>query len=143
MKKGQEEFAQIYKKDPSIFYLNICKRIPDIVLPGLPWIFYISSPYGVDLNTYKKLKVALSSWNMFLDFLIRHVYIRLFLFLGYVGILYALFWKHYFGVYYLSLCGGGGLGKLPSHIEYRYIVPYYFVFSFFVGYLAVYLNSLF
>lgn len=36
------------------------------------------------------------------------------------------------------LIGGmvyAGLGKLPSHIEARYLVPFYWVGSFFVGYV--------
>lgn len=134
--KGQQEFKEIYKNNPSIFYINILKRIPGIITPGLPWIYYTISPYGDGLSAREKLTVALSSWKMFLDFIARHVYIRIFLILGYIGMLLALWRRRYFAVALLMIgvvCGG--LGKLPSHIEYRYIVPYYFAFSFFVGYL--------
>ena len=44
--KAQEEFAAAFKQEPRIYFLNILKRLPGLILPGLPWIFYVDSPYG-------------------------------------------------------------------------------------------------
>lgn len=133
--KAKEEFTLAFNQEPLIYFVNIFKRMPGLILPGLPWIFYTASPYGDCASAYEKLKIILSSWDLFFDFLIRHVYIRFYLLLGYAGIIILLMQKRY---WVLSLLLGGvmlgGLGKLPSHIEYRYVVPYYWVFALFAAY---------
>ncbi len=128
--KAKEEFAQAFAQAPHIYCLNIFKRIPGLLLPGLPWIFYVHSPYGAVCSWRDKIMAIAGSWDLFKDFILRHVYIRLYLVLGYLGAL-MLFWHRRYWVLALLFAGVllGGLGKLPSHIEYRYIVPYYWVFG--------------
>lgn len=132
---AKKEFMFAYQQKPAMFYTNIFRRVPQLLLPGLPWIYYENSPYGEHLNWREKLKKIFGDWRLFFDFLVRHVYIRLFLLLGYLGIIAAVIQKRYFAVA-LLLIGimVGGWGKLPSHIEYRYLVPFYWVFAWFVGY---------
>jgi len=134
--KAKEEFWLAFYEQPSFYFKSFFKRIPGIIVPSLPWTYYQQSPYQ-GLNIFsQKLKHALSSPALFFDFLARHIYIRLFLLLGYLGMVLALFRRRYFAVALLSAVIVAGLGKLPSHIEYRYLIPYYWAFVFFVGYLV-------
>lgn len=137
--KAKEEFSGAFTQEPATYFVNIFKRIPGLLLPGLPWIFYTSSPYGEGLSWKEKIRKVLNSSDFAIDFLLRHVYIRLYLLLGYVGMV-LLFLQRRDWVLGLLVCGVvlGGLGKLPSHIEYRYIVPYYWVFGVFAAYAVCY-----
>lgn len=143
VKSGTPEFDDACKKEfmhaldgnKSLYFMNIARRIPQLIVPGLPWIYQAQSPYGDALSLSEKIQKIFSSWNFFLDFLMRHIYIRLLLVLGYLGMFVALAQRRYFMLSIMLigvLCGG--LGKLPSHIEYRYLVPYYWVFALFAGY---------
>lgn len=139
--KAKEEFSNAFKQEPHTYFFNIVKRIPGLLLPGLPWIFYTASPYGTAVSWSEKVHVIINSWNLFLDFIMRHVYIRIYILFGYLGILMLLLQRRYW--IFAILFGGvvlGGLGKLPSHIEYRYIVPYYWVFGVFATYAFAYLS---
>jgi hypothetical protein len=132
---ARKEFDSAYAQDPLFFYRSLVKRIPQLILPALTWIYRIDTPYSAYSSLSEKMRVTVTNKNLLFDFLARHVYIRLYLLLGYVGIVLLFFRKQYWVL--LLLLGGilcGGLGKLPSHIEYRYVIPFYWVFSFFVGY---------
>lgn len=133
--KALQEFHAAFEQHPKLYFINILRRLPGLILPGLPWIYYENSPYGQTNSIIEKLKKVCSSLPLFIDFLLRHVYIRLYLLLGYIGIFLA-FGRRLHWPLVLLLIGVvcGGLGKLPSHIEYRYIVPFYWAFSLFVGY---------
>jgi len=133
--KAKEEFTQAFNQEPFIYFINIFKRLPGLILPGLPWIFYTLSPYGHGTSWQKKVTMIINSRDLLIDFLVRHIYIRLYLLIGYLGIIMLLMQRRYWIL--ALLLGGvllGGLGKLPSHIEYRYVVPYYWVFGIFVAY---------
>jgi 4-amino-4-deoxy-L-arabinose transferase-like glycosyltransferase len=132
--KAKEEFVQAFHQEPSIYFINILKRLPGLILPGLPWIFYTQSPYG-DGSLWQKVTAIMQSRTLFIDFMTRHVYIRLYLLLGYAGMV-LLFIQRRYWIISVLLAGVllGGLGKLPSHIEYRYVVPYYWVFALFAAY---------
>lgn len=132
--KAHEEFDSAFKQEPMTYFVNIFKRLPGLILPGLPWIFYAQSPYGDCVDAYEKITNILSSLDLFIDFLVRHVYIRLYLLLGYLGLVLLLVQRRYWIVALLIGVLLGGLGKLPSHIEYRYLVPYYWVFGIFGAY---------
>ncbi len=134
--KAKEEFLIAYKQQPSLYWRNIFKRLPNALLPGLPWLFPKESPFAGVHGWQAKIKAVVSSWSVFWDFMLRHVYIRLFLLLGYVGMAVALYRRNYVAVFLALAIMIGGLGKLPSHIEYRYLVPFYWVFSLWVGYLV-------
>jgi len=115
-------------------------RIPLVFLPGLPWN-NISNV--VDYTAYSSLwdKVqakiikSFDSFTLFFDLLSRQIYIRLFLLLGYVGMLFMLLNKNYL---WLALIVA--IGVIPSysivqsHVEYRYITTFYGIFALCVGY---------
>lgn len=134
---ARAEFNNAYTQNPVFFYCSIVRRTVQLLLPGLPWIYYTSSPYKNVAAGLSKITAILFDRALLVDFLARHVYIRLYLFLGYLGALVLLLRRKYWIVFLVF--GGivlGGLGKLPSHIEYRYIVPFYWATSFFVGYFV-------
>lgn len=130
-----KEFNQAFAQHRMLFFINMLKRMPDLIAPGLQWLHYKKSPYEQCITTVDKINVVFSSWPAFVDFVLRHLLIRLFFLCGYIGMVIALYHRRYFE---LLLIGVGiicaGFGKLPSHIEYRYLIPFYWGFSFFVGY---------
>jgi hypothetical protein len=133
--KAKEEFARAYAEHPWIYWRNILKRLPHVFVPALPWLFPQESPYKDAHGWQEKIRIIFSSWQLFFDFLLRHVLIRVFLLCGYIGMFLA--WRRNYKTAVI-LCVAimiGGLGKLPSHIEYRYLVPFYWVIVFFVGYV--------
>lgn len=142
--KAQEEFNQAFKQEPLTYVVNIFKRLPGLMLPGLPWIFYTASPYTGASSWQEKLQSIMQSKDLMIDFLLRHIYIRLYLLIGYIGAIMLLMQRRYFVV--ALLFGGivlGGLGKLPSHIEYRYVVPYYWVFGLCAAYAGKFFKNYF
>jgi len=133
--KAKEEFLAAIFQQPLFFIKTLVWRFPQIILPGLPWIYHRDSPYPDGINFYQKIVYSFQSLSGFFDFIFRHVYIRLFIFLGYLGILYCFWDKKYFPLLILLTVLVSGLGKFPSHIEYRYLIPSYWIFTFFVGFL--------
>jgi hypothetical protein len=138
---GREFYEALYQ-DPYFYIKTLIKRLPVIVLPGLPWIFLENSPYE-NLPIREKLKVVFSSRVHFLDFLLRQCYIRLYLLFGYIGLIMLLYRKEWVIASLLLAIIISGLGKFPSHIEYRYIVPYYWVFSLFIVEVVWYVRKIF
>lgn len=133
--RAKEEFWQAFSEDPLFYFKGIVRRIPSLLVPALPWIFYSESPYKLCITWYEKLCTAFCSWPMVVDFFLRHIYVRLYLLLGYAGLFLMLQKKQYFAAALLVvgvICAG--FGKLPSHIEYRYLVPFYWPFALFFGY---------
>lgn len=133
---AQQEFDQAYAQNPWFYWQSIIKRIPQVIVPGLPWIFYKDSPYPDGASFMQKLKLSFTSWPLFIDFMLRQVYVRLFLLLGYLGMFIALRKKRYLAVallFFGVICAG--FGKLPSHIEYRYLIPFYWPFAILAGYV--------
>ncbi len=133
---AMHEFKQCVKEDPWHFGKTLFYRLPDILLPGLQWIFYEQSPYAQYQGTIQKLSCALSSLPNIIDFFLRHIWMRLYLLFGYMGLYFMLRQKRYTACAFIVTCLLSGLSTYASHIEYRYIVPFYWVFSFYVGYLV-------
>jgi len=113
---AKKEFYTALYTNPLFYISTIIQRIPQVILPALPWMYCHDCAMS--------LKLQLSKW-----------YIRLFLFFGYLGFLSALIQKRYFFLIVVIGLILGGLGKLPSHIEYRYLIPFYWVFSLGIGWL--------
>jgi hypothetical protein len=132
---AKKEFMLAYQQHPALYWRNIIKRLPTLILPSLPWLFPKDSPYRQLQGWQEKLLHAISSWARLWDFILRHVYIRLFLLLGYGGMMLAWYHGRYESVIIAVAVIVASLAKLPSHIEYRYLIPFYWIFSLFVGYL--------
>ena len=130
---ARKEFLQAFDKQPTLFWINMVRRIPMLCLPALPWLFYKKSPYQDFVGFKNKVRAAFSSWSLFLDFMLRVVYIRFFLLLGYIGMYIAVRERRYKMLLFCLALIVAGWGKLPSHIEYRYLVPFYWPFAFFVA----------
>lgn len=128
------EFKLCVKENPWHYIKTLIYRLPDILLPGLQWIFYEHSPYADCGNMIYKLLYACSSFGRFINFVMRHIYMRIYLIGGYIGMLCMFRRKKYGALACIITCLLSGLSTYPSHIEYRYIVPFYWVFSLAVGY---------
>ncbi len=131
---AMHEFKQCVKEDPWHYIKTLIYRLPDILLPGLQWIFYEQSPYAHCQGTIHKLSYAFSSLPNIIDFFLRHIWMRLYLLFGYVGLYFMLRTQRYMASAFILTCIISGWSTYPSHIEYRYIVPFYWVFSCCVGY---------
>lgn len=111
---AKQEFDAAFKENPLFYFATIVRRIPQIILPALPWVY----------DNAISWKLLLSKW-----------YMRLFMILGYVACLYAFAQKRFFVLALTAAILLAGLGKLPSHIEYRYLIPFYWIFSLPIGFL--------
>ncbi|MCL4229381.1 hypothetical protein KJZ61_01675 [Candidatus Dependentiae bacterium] len=133
--KARDEFRNAYAQAPSVYWKHMIRRMPQWVLPGLPWLFLKKSPYEGLIGWKAKLAAAFSSISMLIDFVLRHVLIRLFLLAGCFGMLLAWRRGNHLAVLFSLAIILGGLGKLPSHIECRYLVPFYWPIALFVAQL--------
>jgi hypothetical protein len=129
------EFTCCVRDDPSHYIKTLLWRLPDVFLPGLQWIFYEQSPYAACNGMAEKLLFVFSSWQNIIDFMLRHLWMRLYLICAYAGLMLLLMRKRYIAITFILTCLISGLSTYPSHIEYRYIVPFYWVISLFVGFL--------
>lgn len=138
--KMRTVFWKSIKEDP-LFYLScIAKRIPRLLFPGLPWFNYqdkkeIYLMYVTGTPVKELIKTVLREPIIAIDFAARHIYIGLFLLFAYLGILLALIRKQYLAL--LLLFGGiicAGYSVIFAHIDHRYLIPFYGIFAFFVGY---------
>lgn len=140
--KAKEIFWIAFKEDPVFFFKLFLKRCVSAILPNLPWSFYPESLYENCSTFLDKIKISFFSTKVFLDFWSRLLYVRLFLIGGYIGALLLLLRRRYFD--FLLLLGiviSSGV-IFPSHIEYRYLVPFYAVpFPLFLGYLIMQLKK--
>ena len=129
---ARQEFAHAYRQAPRVYWGNIGKRLIRLVLPALYLVF--DSPLSAGKTIGEKLRIALSDWRLLVDLLLRHLYVRLFLLIAYAGLLLLLWRKQYLPAALLLSSIAAGFGKLPSHIEYRYLIPFYWSWALCVGY---------
>ena len=132
---AMREFKRCIYEDPWHYAKTIFFRLPDIFLPGLQWIFYAESPYAYCASAYEKIMHICSSFDQINVFFLRHVYMRLYMLFAWFGVLLLWCRKQYRAFWLIISCLLAGLVVLPSHIEYRYLVPFYWVLSFAIGYI--------
>jgi hypothetical protein len=132
-------FVAAVKERPGFFAVSFFKRALGLVLPNLPWSYYPEWLYEGCYSFRDKIKAAFVSAPLCLDLIGRMLYVRIFLMLGYLGLALLLARKASFQAMILGGIVIGGYGKFLSHIEYRYIVPFYWPFAFFLGYLLWFL----
>ena len=128
-------------QNPLIFIKSVIRRVPDLVFPNLAWSFYPEHLYGKGISFIEKLRKAIRSPLIALDFFSRLLYVRLFLLVGYIGLVLMFMRKKYIEVLILIAIVCSSWNIVISHIEYRYLTPFYSVFSFFVGYAIMYFLS--
>ncbi len=139
---AKKEFFQSYHEDPFFYWYSVIRRIPRLIAPSLYAIFMQKSPF-VGKPLRKKITYMFSTAPLFIDFMLRHAYIWFFLLLGYCGAVLLFLQGQYFALGLIMGIIAAGAGKLPSHIDYRYLVPFYWAFSFYVGVFLDYIISLF
>lgn len=132
---GIVEFKKLFAHRPWFYVSTLIKRTPQLLFPALPWIFHETSDYEGLTSIKEKIMHSFSSWRLFFDFILRHMFIRFLLLIGYLGLLLMIRDQQWF-VILLLVIGviSMGLGKFPSHIEYRYLTPFYWPFVFFIAY---------
>lgn len=132
---GIIEFKKAYAQDPWFYFSTLVRRIPQIIFPALPFIFHDVSSYEHMQTITDKIVHSFSSIDLFIDFICRHIFVRLLLLIGYIGMLYMLKDRQWFALallFFGVMCIG--YGKFPSHIEYRYLTPFYWPIIFFASY---------
>jgi len=141
--RAREEFLKAFKEDPGHFFRSVLQRIPLLLFPGLPINNYSNVIDPVQYSSLwekviTKASYFFSSWTAFFEFLFRQIGVRLFILLGYAGLVLILSRRHFLAS---ALLFAGGIMPsyvtISSHIEYRFLTPSYGLFVFFVGY-AVY-----
>lgn len=132
---AMQEFNNCVRQDFWHYAKTLLFRVPDALLPGLLWIFYAESPYVGCNGIKEKLAQAFTSLGDAIMFLMRHGYMRLYILFAWIG-MWLLWWhKQYKTFWLVATCFVAGLTTFPSHIEYRYLVPFYWVMSLPLGYL--------
>lgn len=137
--KMKEAFWQWFWKDPAFWFKGMFWRIRKVMFldmtwsttPGWNWHYYNSFDKYSD-----RLQAAYSfgSYHL-LEFLFRRWFVRLFMFMGYIGALCLLYNRHYFLLGLLiSLTAGGISPAIISHPEHRYLTPFYFIYPICAGY---------
>ncbi len=139
--KGKELFMQAVKADP-IFYIKcLTQRVRFLFLFNPLWTSYVDNLF-YDAGTIKqKVAVIVHSPASFFMKLLDYAgaklfYVEFFLLLGWLGFMVLLWQKKYFPVLIIMAVVLSSVSKFPSHMESRYLVNFYWAFSFFVGYLA-------
>jgi len=150
LRRGSQEadnkaknLAYLAIRENPVFYAKcIVKRLHRLFFPALSWFqwLYNDSEYDrlesmVDRISYL-IKHLRTNGLVLLDFIGRHIYIRLLLMVGYGGIILALFRRKFFAVALLGSVLVSSYSVILSHIEHRYLVPAYSVFTFFIGYVV-------
>jgi hypothetical protein len=136
------EFVACVMQNPWHYIKTLLYRVSDVVLPGLQWIFYADSPYVHCVGLKEKLCYVCSSWYQVCIFIVRHIYMRVYILIAWLGM--VLLWRRrkYKIFWLINIVLVSGLTTFPSHIEYRYLVPYYWIFSLAVGYVCCYFSYL-
>lgn len=128
-------FLKNLQENPWIFIKNCMRRLKGFFLPNLPWSFYPESLYSKEASLYEKAKKAFSSFTVFCDLMTRALYIRLYLLLSYIGLFLLFVRRRYFEFFLILGIILSSWGVIVSHIEYRYLVPFYCFSSLSIGYL--------
>ena len=138
--KAKDLFLSAVKEEPLYYLSCIIKRVPRLLFPGLPWFNYQDTKelylmYVTGTPLSEIIKLIFRNPTITFDFVARHVYIGFYLLFAYLGIILALIRKKYFTVLIL-FCGiiFASYYVIFAHIDHRYLIPYYGLFSFFVGY---------
>jgi hypothetical protein len=139
--KARELFFAAIKEQPQVYLQQIMKRVPRIIFPGLPCFGYYDNQelyhlYLTGTPISKIIASVMRSPTILLDFAIRHIYIGLFLFLAYLGMLLMLIRRKFFPFFFIFI---GLIAPcfmvIFSHTDHRYLIPFYAFFALFVGYL--------
>lgn len=137
--KMKEAFWRWFWEDPVFWFKGMFWRIKKVMFldmtwsttPGQNWKYYNSFDKYSD-----RLKAAYSfGVHALLEFLFRRWFVRLFMFMGYVGALCLLYRQYYFLLGLLVFLTAGGISPaIISHPEHRYLTPFYFIYPLCVGY---------
>ena len=128
-------------QDPWFYLTTLRKRVVRLIFPGLPWFNYQDTKelylmYLTGTPLKEIIKIIFREPLIAFDFFARHIYIGFFLLFAYLGILLAIFRKKYLVVLLLFVCIiGSSYSVVFAHVDHRYLIPFYGIFPFFVGYL--------
>jgi hypothetical protein len=131
--KAHELFLQAITEHPWVYVGQILRRIPTLFFFNATWSYE-----GEDLIRARSIKgIGFLLWliTKAIGFILaRFQYVRFYLLLGWIGAFLLLKQRQYLTVSLLILIAFSCASKLPSHLEPRYLVPHYALFSLFVGY---------
>lgn len=146
--KGKELFWQVVKNDP-LFYLRcLAQRVRFLFLFNPRWGSGVDNLFAGAATLRQKLVVIFHAPGAALMKCIDYAgsalcYVEFFLLLGWLGCLVLLLQKKFLPVLVIMAVIVSGWSKFPSHMEARYLVTFYWSFSFFVGYLLWFLKNSF
>ena len=136
--KKRSIFFKLIKEEPLYFASVVLRNNLKLLLPNLPWNHY---PKKFESLSFKeKLIKSISSFDTFFIVILKSFYTFLFIILGYFGMFFVFLRKKYF-VLALLLFGVMIGSRSFLHLDYRYVIPYYWVLSFFVGFLVFELEN--
>lgn len=132
--QAKKIFWRSVKERPLFFIKTLIMRLGAQLLPNLPWSIFPSELYAGTTTFIEKIKLGFKKLDVFFDVFVRAFYIRLFIIFGYLGIFLMLRHGYQYQVFVLISLMLGNAKTLLSHIEYRYLVPFYWPLAFFAGY---------
>ena len=141
--KAHELFVAAVTEQPLLYLSMIVRRLPSLFFFNSLWTNNVDHLFDHCKSTIEKIMYGISHPLSVLikciDYAIARLhYIEFFLLLGWIGMFLA--WRHrYHQAVIFTLCiAFSCISKLPSHMEARYLVIFYWVFAFFVGYAINY-----
>jgi hypothetical protein len=138
--KARELFFKAIKEDPQYYLSCLFRRIPRLILPGLPSFNYQDTKeiyllYVTGTPVKELVNMVVREPIILIDFIARHIYIGLFLFFAYLGMLLALIRRRFFELFFIYIgVISASYTVIFAHTDHRYLIPYYAFFAIFVGY---------
>ncbi len=137
--KAHELFIKAIQKHPFSYISMILKRIPLLFFFNPLWTnnvdHLLDHCHSLRERIFYCLSHPLSLLMKCIDYAIAKLhYIEFFLLLGWLGIFLAWQNRHHSAVVFALCIAFSCISKLPSHMEARYLIIFYWVFAFFVGY---------
>jgi len=130
-------FLDLFKEQPFIFFKGFLVRILKSLIPFLPSLGQVWGVLWAKKTFKNKVHAVFTSPAAAFDFMLHYLYPIVFFLCGYAGI-FLLWMKRKRNKMMWILLLGGIVSCWPitilSHIEERYIITSYALFSFFVGY---------
>ncbi len=134
-------FREKFKENPSFYFQSVLKRIPRALLPVVPWFHDAwKKKEGAFFQNRRTMwdKIPLLPRGLFWLVAVPALMICfLCMFLGYAGLFLTLYRREWASLLLSLSIIVSQWGLILTHVELRYLIPFYWPFALFAGYFFV------